>query len=312
MTESKFPASRWQKCLVVGAQIRVVGIEARALVHEMGEAHGLRGEALSRLGETAIGALFLASTLKQDQRINLRVEGVQDMRRIAIVDADHEGRVRGYLIQRKLDQLANAPKISPIHNLGPWGEGLLTVLRTALMGADGSAEGPPYSGTVPLLTGYFPKDLTFYWHQSEQVPSALGIHVKTDPRNSGSLVAAGGFLVQGLPGADPEDLKWAQDRIESLSDFSSLVSEQQSPLEVLATLFHDRELSILEERELKFFCHCSHAKVEQAIRFLSLEELNSALEEDGKLEVRCDFCNKVYLLGEEAIRTAMESLSPKK
>ena len=178
------PSNRRVKCLSSRGNIRGVAIQAQELVAAVARLHGLTGAPAVCLGEAVIGAMLVASNSKGDERVNLNIQSSGPVRQ-ALVDAYPDGRVRGYVVSS--EQTGS-------ENRGTWGEGLLSVLRTR---SDQSNQ--PYIGTVPLVTGALAKDLTYYWSQSEQVPSAVGIAVTLDEQ--GQISGAGGFLVQAMPGA---------------------------------------------------------------------------------------------------------------
>jgi molecular chaperone Hsp33 len=183
---------------------------------------------------------------------------------------------------------------------GPWGSGLLSVLRTK-----GDKE-QPYIGTVPLLTGHLAKDLTFYWFQSEQIPSAVGLGVYL---NKGKLAAAAGFLVQALPGALDSEVKMIQNHIQNLSNLKQKILRQPDPVKLLAELFRDSAFTLVEEKELRFNCTCSIDRVEQSLALIGQAELTSILEEDGRAVVKCDFCSSEYTVEGPEIRKLISASS---
>ena len=173
----------------------------------MVDLHGLEGDVAQSLGEATVGALMIGSYCKQGERVNLNIQGSAFIKQ-ALVDAHPDGTVRGYVTERHF----NPGQVETTRNFGPWGDGVLSVLRTKT----GERE-RPYIGTVPLLTGYLAKDLTFYWHQSEQIPSAVGIAVSVDGKR---VTAAGGFLVQALPGASDEELRVIEAHINEIQSLA--------------------------------------------------------------------------------------------
>jgi molecular chaperone Hsp33 len=171
-------------------------------------------------------------------------------------------------------------------NFGPWGDGLLSVLRTKT----GDRE-RPYIGTVPLLTGYLAKDLTFYWHQSEQIPSAVGIAVSVDGKR---VVAAGGFLVQALPGASDAELRAIENHINEIQSLAKELTRTDNPTVLLSKIFQSEPFLLLEEKALHFNCVCSRERVERALCLVGVDELRDMIAKDGGASVRCEFCTKDY------------------
>jgi molecular chaperone Hsp33 len=244
----------------------------------MAELHHIRGTPAVCLGEAVIGALLIASNSKGEERVNLNIQAQGPVRQ-ALVDAYPDGRVRGYII---------SSETAPEPAQGTWGEGLLSVLRTKV------EKSQPYIGTVPLVTGSLAKDLTYYWSQSEQIPSAVGLSVSIN--SDGEIVGAGGFLVQAMPGATSEEIRLIEDQIHSIQSLAAEVQDDADPVRLLSTIFQDSTFMVLEKRELAFECQCSQERVSRAIALVGVEELKSMLVEDGSASVRCDFCNQSYTI----------------
>jgi molecular chaperone Hsp33 len=292
MGMSQAPAAdRWIKCISTPGNIRGVAIQATDLVQAMADRHALKGMGARGLGEAVIAGLLVASYCKQGERINLNIQG-NGYYKQALIDAHPDGTVRGYVIERP-----DAGEImKQAQEIGPWGSGLLSILRTK-----GEERKQPYIGTVPLLTGHLAKDLTFYWVQSEQIPSAVGLAVELD---GDKVAAAGGFLIQALPG---------EQHSQDLSSLVERVTRTADPLMLLGQIFQSTAFIVVEEKALQFSCNCSWDRVERALTLVGAAELKSMLAEDNRATVRCDFCNKEYEVSAEALERLIESTGkPKK
>ena len=286
-------SDRWVKCIISDGNIRAVAIEATALVRDLSKRHKLSKVGSIGLGEAVLAAALIASSVKNKEKVNLNIQGDGAFSQ-ALVDASADGVMRGYVVERKKRTVSKFSQ-----DLGPWGNGLLSVLRT-----QGSGE-PPYIGTVPLLTGHLAKDLTFYWFQSEQIPSAVGIGVYLDER--GKVIAAAGFLVQAMPGADESEVKLIQRQLLHLSNLKERVVESGDPVQLLAKVLEGMPFTIVEDRPIKFGCSCSLERVERSLRLLGPKELTSILKEDGKAKVTCDFCATDYLIKAPALKRLISS-----
>jgi molecular chaperone Hsp33 len=284
---------RWVKCISTQGNIRGVAIQATELVQSMADRHELRGEAIRGLGESVMGALLLASFCKLGQRVNLNIRGSGNYQQ-ALVDAYPEGKVRGYIVERSLRNESDK-------KIGPWGTGLLSVLRTR-----SEEKGRPYIGTVPLLTGHLAKDLTFYWVQSEQIPSAVGLAVNLE---KGKVVSAGGFLVQALPGASASEVKMVERHINEIQSLMSSLAQNPAPMHLLTQIFQSTAFIVVEEKPLEFKCNCSWERVQRALILVGSTELKSMLEEDHEALVRCDFCTTEYRVDEPGLERLIESTS---
>jgi molecular chaperone Hsp33 len=293
--ESPILADRWVKCISTPGNIRGVAIQATELVQSIADRHGLKGRGARGLGEAVLGALLISSYCKQGQRINLNIQGSGFFQQ-ALVDAYPDGTVRGYVSER--DTL-----FSPDKNFGPWGMGFLSVLRTK---DEDQGRGKPYIGTVPLLTGHLAKDLSFYWVQSEQIPSAVGLAVNLD---GDKVASAGAFLVQALPGASTTEVKLIEQHIQEIQSFAESVAQDPSPIRLLSQIFQSTAFMVVEERPLAFKCNCSWERVQRALILVGPTELQAMLHEDRFAVVRCDFCAKEYRVDEEMLVRLIQSAS---
>lgn len=283
----------WVKCISTHGNIRGVAIQATQLVQSMADLHQLKNDAARGLGESVIGALLIASHCKKGQRINLNIRGSGNLQQ-ALVDANPDGTVRGYVIERQTE-------IPLDDGAGPWGTGLLSVLRTREEEAD-----KPYIGTVPLLTGHLAKDLSFYWVQSEQIPSAVGLAVQVE---NGKVKSAGGFLVQALPGASEQEIKMIEKHIHEIQSLTENFSANGSPVHLLSQIFQSTAFMVIEEKPLEFKCNCSWEKVHKALTLVGVDELQSILTEDQVALVNCEFCSKEYRVESDALKKLIQDVS---
>lgn len=282
---------RWVKVISNNGHIRGVAVFAEHLVREASQRHKLTGFAADALGEAMISALLLSSYIKGTQRINVNVQTTGLLRQV-MVDSWSDGRVRGYVLERSPEDAA-APDTP---NRGPWGEGLLSVLRS-----QPDEKGQPYVGTVPLVTGHLAKDMSYYWLQSEQVPSAVGLCVTQNIDGSGTG-PAGGFLVQAMPDATAEEIHTIEAHIQTMPSLAANLIQSQNPMALLAEIFQSTPFLILEEKPLRFECQCSAERVKRALTFVGVSEMRSILKEQGSASMHCDFCAKEYVVQGEELR----------
>jgi molecular chaperone Hsp33 len=256
--------------------------------------HGLKGDVAQALGEAVIGALMIGSYCKAGERVNLNIRGSAFIQQ-ALVDAHPDGTVRGYVVERTFEP----GQMDTTRNFGPWGDGMLSVLRTKT----GERE-QPYIGTVPLVTGYLAKDLTFYWLQSEQVPSAVGIAVNVD---GDKVTAAGGFLVQAMPGASAQELQTIEEHINEIQSLARRLADDADPVHLLSQIFQSTAFVLLEEKPLRFECNCSRERVQRALVLIGADELRDMLEKENSASVHCDFCTKTYQFDAQELSALIES-----
>jgi molecular chaperone Hsp33 len=288
--EFKSTQDKWVKCISSTGTIRAVAITATDVARFAAQRHGTSEIATIALSEALVAGLILASYSKGEEKINLNIQG-SGWAKHAIIDANAEAEVRGYLHERPQNEF-NLAK-----NVGPWGIGLLSVLRTK------HEEAQPYIGTVPLLTGRLAKDLTFYWHQSEQVQSAVGIDVFWE---DGKVVLAEGFLIQALPGASTQDIQFIEDHLKKLHQFGSDASLRSSPVNLLAYLMANQGFNVLEEKSITFKCTCSMDRVKRSLLLVGPQELQSMIDDRKDVDISCDFCSEKYTFNTEMLRSLLK------
>lgn len=313
---------RWIKCLSSSGTIRGVSIRATDLVAELASLQELSPHGSKALGEALIGGLLIGSFCKPGERVNLNVQA-DGVAKQALVDAHPDGTVRGYVIENPsyssevaVSQKAAVEKTPDAVQtfstpsgefvidlslsdqssaIGPWGTGLLSVLRTKDL-----EKKQPYIGTVPLITGHLAKDLTFYWLQSEQVPSAVGFAVNLG--DDGKITSAGGFMLQALPGASTEEIKEIEQQVQHLGNLAQEVAEDRDPMHLLSKIFQNTAFNILETTDLKWQCTCSWERIQRALYLIGAEELENILKEQGEAVLKCDFCCKEYRADGETLK----------
>ncbi len=277
---------KWVKCISSTGTIRAVAVIATDVANKMAERHSLSESGTKALGEAIVASLLLSSYCKGGEKINLNVQGSGWMTQ-AIVDANADAEVRGYVLER------DSSTVKLAKNIGPWGIGLLSVLRTK------HEEAKPYIGTVPLLTGHLAKDLTFYWLQSEQVNSAVGIEVFME---NGKITFAEGFLIQAMPGASESDITLIEDHLKKLHNYNPQDPQRSTPVNLLSYLLENQSFSLLEETNLTFKCSCSVERVKRSLVLVGTDELRSMLEENKDVEIICDFCSEKYSFSPASIQ----------
>lgn len=284
-------SDKWIKCIAIGGNLVATSITAQDLIEDARKRHKLNRVETRVLGECLMGGLLLASTAKPGERVSLSLKGDKFFRQ-SMVDASPSGKVRGFVISKDFEGDIDV-------NQGPWQHGLLSVVRQKLN------EKEPYVGTVPIVTGYLAKDLTFYLSQSEQIPSSVGLAVNV--AKDGHVESAGAFLVQVLPGATKKEIDLLEQNINQLQSLASTVANDSDPTKLLAQIFDEVSFTILDERPLRFECTCSKEKVSRALMLLGRAELEVMLEEDQGATVNCDFCATSVVLNETELQELIDA-----
>jgi molecular chaperone Hsp33 len=149
-----------------------------------------------------------------------------------------------------------------------------------------------FTGSVPIVSGELGEDFTYYLVSSEQVPSSVGVGVLVNPDNT--ILAAGGFIIQLMPGTEDSTITEIERRLGSVEPISKLIKKGLTPEEVLFEVLGKDNVKLLDKQSVAFHCPCSRARIANAIISLGAEEIQSMIEEDGKAEAECHFCNERY------------------
>jgi molecular chaperone Hsp33 len=283
------------RVLAKEAGVLAMACTTRSLVMEAARRHEASAVAAGALGYGLSAAALMGSLLKVQQSVAIKVEGNGPLQKL-LVESDSYGRLRGYIGNPHWD--VGAP-IGVGEIAGSLGRvGLLTVVKD--LGVKNL-----YEGVVPLQTGELDKDLMYYLMQSEQVLSLLELGAEVDA--GGHLAAAGGYLLQAVPGHDTIVLEELVERTEDLPPIERMLAEGDTPASVLAELFGEVEYEVLETRPLVFHCTCSRERSLRALRLLPREDLLTLITE-GEAVIDCHFCRERYVFDRGILEEVLSTL----
>ena len=268
--------------------VRIYALCTTNLVQEAAIRHHTSHLASAALGRAMNGALLLAATMKDNERIALRLKGDGP---IGEVVADAEGtHVRGYV--------GDPDVFLPLKNGkldvgGAIGAGNIIVTRY-LQNAE------PFTGYAELVDGEIASDLTNYLYTSEQTPSSVALGVLVN--KEGQVIASGGYFIQAMPGCAEETLAQLEENISLTPYVTQLLELGYTPEKMIETIARGLDVTIQESIELSYKCRCSREKILGALATLGQEDI-SAMSQDEETEVHCLFCNETYKFsGEEIAR----------
>jgi molecular chaperone Hsp33 len=262
--------------------ISVRVLSATNLVREAARRHGTSPTASVALGRALMGALLLATEGQDGERVQLRIRGNGPLGSL-LVTADSDGTVRGYAANPTIDTPLRGAQLGICDAIG-FGE--LHVERNH------ASWKHPYAGIVPIVEGEIAQDLARYLLESEQKPSAVALGVYLGPH--GEIEAAGGYLVQSLPGADENVLAQFEQRVVETLHPSELLRDGATVDDLLERLLGDSRREASQTIEPRFACPCSIDRVIGAALLLGRDEIREIIEADETLEVRCEFCAELY------------------
>jgi molecular chaperone Hsp33 len=283
------------RVLAKEAGVLAMACSAKAVVQEAARRHDSSPVATAALGYGLSAAALVGSLLKVQQRIAIKVEGNGPLQKM-VVESDSYGRLRGYVGNAQW----NAPVAVGVAEVaGALGQvGLLTVVKD--LGVKNL-----YESVVPLQTGELDKDLMYYLMRSEQTLSLLELGAEVDA--GGQLVAAGGFLLQAVPGHDTAILEQLVERTEDLPPIERMLAEGDTPAVVLAEIFGDVTYDLLETRPISFHCTCSRERSLQALSLLDREDLLTLIAE-GEAVIDCQFCHERYVFDRGVLEEVLSAL----
>lgn len=280
------------------APVKAMAITARDTVERARAIHDCWPVASAALGRLLMAASMMGAVLKaEDGSVTLRVRGGGPLGALTAV-SDSGGNVRGYVQNPAVDVPRKAKGKLDV-GVAVGGEGDLTVIRDL-----GMKE--PYIGSVQLVGGEIAEDIAAYFVESEQIPTACALGVLIAPDQT--VQAAGGYLIQLLPGADDAVVSAVERGVARLGAVSARLDGGMEPLELLQEVLADFELEVLETTPIEYRCYCSEERVSRALISLGREELDKLIREQDGAELTCQFCDRVYRYSGDQIRALREEL----
>ncbi len=288
--------------IAADGSIRVFAAVTTGIVAEAIRRHQTSPTVSAALGRTMTGALMMAASLKDFDRLTVKIETDGPVGGIT-AEANPNGGVRGFV----KNPVAELPSKSngKFDVSGVVGNGTFYVIREA--GFDIGLRPEPYVGSVPIVSGEIAEDFAYYLAKSEQIPSAvmLGVLLK----NAAPFVAAsGGVMVQMLPGANKQIITMIEDTIVHAPHLTTLIDESTEPTDLLRLALGDIPFELLDEKDVAFECTCSMGKALSMIGALGDAEVESMIAEQNGAVMNCGFCNEVYSMNEEDLNSILLEL----
>ena len=291
-------ADRIVRAISTDGMVQAAAICSRDLTERARQIHKTLPVATAALGRTLAAASMMGNALKSDgASLTLQFKGGGPLGTVLAV-SDNEGNVRGYVTNPHVDiPLRKDGKLDVGTAVGH--EGTLTVIKDLHMKE-------PYVGTIDLLGGEIAEDVAGYFVESEQIPTACALGVLVD--RDQSVKAAGGYLIQLMPGAAEDTIAKVEGGIMSAGAVSAILEKNDDPEAMLRTVMSDFDLKILETCPVEYRCYCSRERVERALISLGRTELEQMLSEQGGCQLTCQFCDAVYEFTAEDIQRLLKNL----
>ena len=263
---------------------KVVAICSTDMVARAAEIHKTTPNATAALGRALTAASMMGNMQKAENgSMTLQIRGGGPIGTITCV-SDPEGNVRGCITENNVPLVEKFPgKLDVGATVGT--DGYLTVIRDLQMKE-------PYIGSVPLVSGEIGDDVTAYFAQSEQTPTACALGVLVD--KDMSVKVAGGYLIQLLPGAPDETIDAIEAGIQRSGAVTTMLEQGMTPEEILGQVCGDIGVVFMETTPVSYKCYCSRDRVTSALISLGREELAEIAADGKSFPVECQFCDTVY------------------
>ena len=271
--------------------VKVVAIRSTEMVRRGAQIHKTAPNATAAFGRTLTAASMMGNMQKVDNgSMTLQIKGDGPIGTIVCV-SDPTGNVRGYVYQPNVPLVEKHPGKLDVG--ATVGHGTLTVIRDLQMKE-------PYVGSIPLVSGEIGDDVTAYFAQSEQTPTACALGVLVD--RDTSVKVAGGYLLQLLPGAPDEVIDVLEAGIKRAGAVTTMLEQGMTPEDILGAVCGDLGVVFMETTEVSYRCYCTRERVTAALLSIGKEELTEIMEEGKTFPVECQFCDEVYEFTPEDIR----------
>ena len=264
--------------------VKVVAIRSTEIVSRAAQIHGTTPNATAALGRALTAGSMMGNMQKvENGSMTLQIRGGGPIGTITVV-SDPEGNVRGCVTEAKVPLIEKFPgKLDVGATVGT--DGTLTVIRDLQMKE-------PYIGSTPLISGEIGDDVTAYFAQSEQTPTACALGVLVD--KDLSVKVAGGYLVQLLPGAPDEVIDALEAGIKRAGAVTKMLEAGLTPEDILGQVCGSLGVVFMETTEVSYKCYCSRDRVESVLISLGKKELEEIMQEGKDFPVECQFCDTVY------------------
>ena len=278
--------------------VKVVAIRSTEMVRRGAQIHGTTANATAAFGRALTAASMMGNMQKvENGSMTLQIKGGGPIGSIVCV-SDPTGNVRGYVYEPNVPLVEKYPgKLDVGATVGT--EGTLTVIRDLQMKE-------PYVGSIPLVTGEIGDDVTAYFAQSEQIPTACALGVLVD--RDQSVKVAGGYLIQLLPGAPDETIDAVEAGIKRAGAVTAMLEQGMTPEDILGQVLGDLGVVFMETTPVEYKCYCDRDRVTAALISLGKEELTQIMEEGKGFPVECQFCDEVYTFTPEDIQKLIEKI----
>ncbi len=284
------------RALAENKKVRIFTAITTEMVEKARKIHNTTPVSTAALGRTITAASIMGYMLKGDKdKLTLKINGSNEIKSIVAV-SDTNGNVKAYISNPNATIAFNSQgKLDVGGAVGK--NGKISIIKDLNLKK-------PYIGQANLISGEIAEDIAAYYMYSEQQPSVVSLGVLVD--EYGKVIASGGFIIQPLPDVEEEILIKLENAIKDIPSISTMINEGMTGEEITNTILKDLDVEILEKKEVDFICDCNQEKIERVLISMGEDELTAIIEEDGKAEIVCHFCNHKYHFSKEQLQNLLK------
>ncbi|MBS9338975.1 Hsp33 family molecular chaperone HslO [Fructobacillus sp. M2-14] len=286
------------KVITKDEAFRAFALDGTKLVEEAAESHETSRLATVVLGRALLATEILAqASLKGEERLNVKMAGRGPIGQI-VTEADTKGAVRGYVSNPEIENIVNDH--NQLNVAGAVGNnGAFTVTKFA-------PYSNPYIGQSIMVSGEIGDDFTYYLTHSEQIPSVIGVGVTMNPDDT--VKAAGGFMVQALPGATDAQLADLNQKLQDMPALATLLGRKEGPLAILDAIFGDQNYDELQAMQIGLAAEPAKEAYAAQLATLPSHEIQAMIDEDGGAEIRGKFSGKKHYFTAAELDTILQEV----
>ena len=277
------------------SSIRFFAATTRDTVEYARSAHNTSPVATAALGRLLTAGAMMGLMMKGDDDVlTLQIRGDGPLGGLTVT-ADSRGRVKGYPLNP--DVILHANDKGKLDVSGAIGKGVLSVIKD--MGLK-----EPYVGQTKLVTGEIAEDITFYFAESEQVPSSVGLGVLMNKDNT--VRQAGGFIIQLMPFTEDRIIDALEAKLSGISSVTSMLDAGMTPEDIIEDILGDFGIEYTDKTPTAFECNCSKERVKKALYSIDKKDIKEMIDEGKPISVECHFCNRSYEFSKDELEEILK------
>ena len=285
-------------CLAYDGKVSIKCISSTDMVEEARKLHDLSPTASAALGRLlTITSIMGYETKEKKGSITNQIKGDGPLGMLTAV-GENNGNVKGYVANPKLDLPLNENNGKLDVGTAVGKNGMLYIIKDLGIGK-------PYVGMTPIVSGEIAEDFTNYFATSEQTPSVIALGVLVDKNG---IRSAGGYKLSLMPDATDEIISKIEEQVGKIDPVSKMLDEQKTLEEIAKEVTGDSNLKVLAEINPEYKCNCSREKCEKGLIAIGKEELQKIIDEEEKIEIACNFCDKKYEFTREDMKKLLNNM----